>query len=69
MKFTERLMDYGLTLDEDVIICDRRVVDQAADLIDELEQALREARVYVPEHHGPVVHKIESVLKKLERLA
>lgn len=62
MKFTERLMDYGLTLDEDVIICDRRVVDQAADIIDELERALRLADEYVQ------LYAVRNALTKLERL-
>lgn len=34
----ERLRDYGLTLEESVVICDRRVVDEAADRIEKLER-------------------------------
>lgn len=36
----ERLRDYGMTLDESVIICDRRVVDEAADTIERLTREL-----------------------------
>ncbi len=41
-EFTERLRDYGLTLDEHEIIHDRRVVDEAADIIDEMESILKD---------------------------
>lgn len=40
----ERLRDYGLTLEENIVICDRRVVDEAADTISRLtadNEALR----------------------------
>jgi hypothetical protein len=30
----------------------------------ELYEALLEARAYVPEHHGPITHKINSALAK-----
>jgi hypothetical protein len=44
----ERLRDYGLTLDENVIVCDRRVVDEAADMLARLlagnSSSLSEAR-------------------------
>lgn len=35
----------------------------ARDRIAELEDALREAWPYVPEHHGPVQHKIKRALR------
>lgn len=44
--FTERLRDYGLTLEENVVICDRRVVDAAADLIDSLESIVSDFQQY-----------------------
>lgn len=34
----------------------------AAETIDALVEALGEARLYVPEHHGPVIHKINAAL-------
>ncbi|KNY11869.1 hypothetical protein AKG11_32740 [Shinella sp. SUS2] len=40
----ERLRDYGLTLEESVVICDRRVVDEAADLIESLRADLAEQK-------------------------
>lgn len=69
-EFTERLRDEDYAgpmqhLRSHVEI--DALFNQAADIIDEMERALREARVYVPEHHGPIVHKVESALNKLER--
>jgi len=40
-----------------------RQLAEAQARIKELEEALREARPYVPEHHGPVIYKIEKALK------
>lgn len=73
MKFTDRLRDYGLTLEEDVIIHDRRVVDASADIIDELESALREM-ITSPTPDTDMrpsimsIYKGSSVLAKLEKL-
>lgn len=36
----------------------------AADTIDALVDALREATPYVPEHHAPTRHKISAAIKK-----
>lgn len=40
----ERLRDYGLTLEESVVVCDRRVVDEAADRIESLRADLAEQK-------------------------
>lgn len=77
MKFTDRLRDYGLTLEEDVIIHDRRVVDASADIIDELEAALKslkaavEREAFIEGVSGLASELIPSVnyaLAKLEKL-
>lgn len=37
MDPSERLADYGLTLDENIVICDRRIVDEAVTALATLE--------------------------------
>lgn len=76
-NFTDRLRDYGLTDHEHEIICDRRVVDEAADMIDEMERALRESQAVVlafaaiydwSKTAKEIKSSNESLLAKLERL-
>lgn len=44
-----------------------RTCREAADEIERLRAALREAWPYVPEHHGPVQHKIREALASIEQ--
>ena len=43
-ELIERLRDYGLTLEPNVVICCRSVVDEAAATITQLQAELAEAR-------------------------
>jgi hypothetical protein len=41
----------------------KRAFDAEACVV-KLREALLEARPYVPEHHGPIMHKIDAVLEE-----
>ena len=52
----------GITQDE--TRANAHLIAAAPDLL----EALLEARAYVPEHHGPAVHKIRAAIAKAEGL-
>ena len=74
----ERLRDYGLTLDPNVVICERRIVDEAADRIEALEAenaALREVAESIAEMrpdesaHAALEARLAEAEKVIDRLA
>lgn len=64
LTLAQRLRDYRLTLEENVVICDRRVVEEAADRIEALEAWKAEAMEALEPFAG-VVLKAEAAARNM----